>query len=253
MTRQRDIPSNQYRSTGQVNLTLPKSPGNSITHYEVRGAARLNDAYGPVAGVGGFGTLPMFQVPNGGDFRSKAIQMRRLPAIEESSRGLTRAIYDPDDYATPITTTASYLPSDEVTSFIRVAAFDHVSGTFLPEGPIVVIPPYDFFSTKEPIFTLTGKAPNLGIGAFPPNIPDTLPPTVLNFMLPAYSMTLSVVNLDPVGGVPLFVTFHPGMPPTVVMPGEEIGLTGAGSPEFFIAAPSGNPWFTVRVAVANSA
>lgn len=252
MTRQRDIPSIQYRSQGQINLTLPKAPG--IDFYEVRGAARLNDAYGAVAGVPGFGANPMFRIPCGGDFRSKAIQMKRLPAVEESQRGLSRAVYDPDDFATPIVAGATYLPSDEVTAYLRVAAFDRATNAFLPEGPILIVPPYDFFSTKEPIFTLTGVAPNLGIGAFPPNLPDTLPPSVMNFLLPSYSMTLSIVNLDPVaGGKPIFVGFHPGMPPTVVMPGDEIGLTGAGSPEFFIASPNGNPWFTIRVAVANSA
>jgi hypothetical protein len=252
MTRQRDILSIPYRSVGQVNMTLPKAPG--IEYYEIRGAARLNDAYGAVAGVPGFGTLPMFRVENGGDFRSKAIQMRKLPAIEESSRNLTRMVIDLDDYATPVAVGASYLPSDEVTAFLRAVAFDHVSGLFLPEGPIVIVPPYDFFSTKEPVFTVTGVAPNLAIGAFPPNIPDILPLTVMNFMLPAYATTISVVNLDPVlGGIPLFVSFHPGMPPTVVLPGQDISLTGAGSPEFFVAAPNGNPWFTIRVAVVNSA
>lgn len=251
MTRQRDILSIPYRSQGQINMVLPKAPG--YEYYEIRGAARLNDAYGAVAGVPGFGTLPMFRVLNGGDFRSKAIQMRRLPAIEESSRNLTRMVYDPDDYATPVIVGASYLPSDEVTAFLRVAPFDQASQTFLPEGPIVIVPPYDFFSTKEPIFTITGVAPNMGIGPFPPNIPDIMPLSVMNFMLPAYSTTLSVFNLDPIGGTPLFVSFHPGCPPTVVQPQQDISLTGAGSPEFFIGAPNGNPWFTIRVAVVNSA
>lgn len=251
MTRQRDILSVPYRSTGLVNMTLPHAPGYEF--YEIRGAARLNDAYGAVAGVPGFGTVPMFRVPNGGDFRSKSIQKRRLPAVEESQRRLTRMVIDLDDFATPVNPGASYLPSDEVTAFLRAAPFDPVSGTFLPEGPIVIVPPYDFFSTKEPIFTVTGVAPNMAIGAFPPALPDSLPLSVMNFMLPAYSTTVSVTNLDPVGGTPLFVSFHPGVPPTVVMPQEDISLTGAGSPEFFVAAPNGNPWFTIRVAVVNSA
>jgi hypothetical protein len=249
MTRQREILSNPYRSANQINMTLPKFDG--VDFVEVRGAARLNDAYGAVAGVGGFGTLPMFQVPNGGEFRSKSIQMRRLPAVDEVSRGLSRAVIDPDDFSTPVTTVASYLPSDDQTLFLRAAAWDRASASFLPQGPICIIPPYDFFSTKGPVFTVTGKAPNLGIGAFPPNLPDVLLPQVMHFLLPAYTVTISIVNLDI--AIPLFVSFHPGMPPTVVMPGRDISLTGSGAPEFFLAAPNGNPWFTLRIAAVNSA
>jgi len=249
MTRQRDIPNIQYRGPNQVNLTIPIQPG--IEFFELRGASRLNDAYGNVAGVGGFGTLPIMRVPNGGQARSKAIQSRRLPAIEESGRRLSRIVFDPDDFATPFNPAASYLPPDENTVFLRVAPFVTSTGAFMAEGPIMIVPPPDFFSTKEPVFTVSGIAPNLNIGAFPPNIPDVMPPESLNFMLPAYNTTLSIRNLDPL--VPLFFSCHPGVSPTVVPGGTDVSVTGAGTPEFFFAAPNGNPWFTVRVAVVNSA
>lgn len=249
MTRLRDIPSIQYRGPNQVNLTIPVQPG--VEFFELRGAARLNDAYGNVAGVPGFGALPIMRVPNGGQARSKSIQNRRLPAIEESGRRLSRIVFDPDDFATPFDPAASYLPPDDNSIFVRVAPFDPVAGAFLSEGPIMVVPPPDFFSTKEPVFTVTGVAPNLGIGAFPPNIPDVMPPDSLNFMLPAYNATLSVRNLDL--ALPLFVSFHPGVPPTVLPPLTDLSMTGSGIPEFFVACPNGNPWFTLRVAAINSA
>lgn len=257
MTRQRDLPSVQYRSENQINLTLPARPG--VTDFQINGAARLNDAYGSGAGVMGVvggGTLPMFKIPNpDGQFRSRSILSRRLPAIEESSRGLCRAVFDLDDFATPVAVSpAPYIPSDDQTLFVRVQAKNVSTGTYGPEGTIVIIPPFDFFSTKEPIFTVTGQAPDLALGAFPPNLPDFLIPGVLNFMVPAYSTTISIRNLDPlIGGFPLFVSFHPGMPPTVILPGDDVSLTGAGAPEFFIASTGGNPWFTIRIAVVNSA
>lgn len=249
MTRQRDILSSQYRSPNLMNLTLPKRPG--ILRYQINGAARLNDAYGAVMGTAGFGTLPMFTVENGGEFRSRSVLSRRLPAVEESNRGLTRMVIDPDDFATPVNAAASYIPSDDQTMFFRVLPIP-ATGVGV-EGPIVIVPPYDFFSTKEPVFSVTAQAPNLGIGVFPPNLPDFMIPGVLNFMVPAYGTTIAIRNLDPVGGTPLFVSFHPGSPPTVLMPGDDISLTGAGAPEFFVAAPNGNPWFTIRIAVVNSA
>jgi hypothetical protein len=43
------------------------------------------------------------------------------------------------------------------------------------------------------------------------------------------------------------------MPPTVVKPDKDFGLTGSGVPEYFVGADNGNPWFTLRVAVVNSA
>jgi hypothetical protein len=252
MTRQRDIPSVQYRSANQINLTLPKLQG--IANYRINGASRLNDAYGGVMGVGGFGTKPMFVIPNGGEFRSQSIRAKRYPGVEESRRDLSRGVFDLDDYATPVVVGDSYIPSDDQTLFMRAQRFSIASNTYLPEGPIVIVPPFDFFSTKEPVLTVTGKAPNLNLGAFPPNIPDYLIEGVLDFMVPAYSTTISIRNLDPVsGGFPLFVSFHPGMPPTVIMPGDDISLTGAGVPEMFVASTAGNPWFTIRIAVVNSA
>jgi hypothetical protein len=253
MTRQRDLPSIQYRSQNQINLTLPQRIG--VDNFQIGGAARLNDAYGTHMGVTGSGTIPMFKIPNGGEFRSRGILTRRLPAVEESNRKLSRAVFDLDDFATPVQAPPlGYIPNDDQTLFIRAAPFNTASASYGPEGPIVAVLPYDFFSTKEPIFTVTGQAPNLGLGAFPPNLPDFLIPGVMNFMVPAYSTTISIRNLDPIaGGHPLFVSFHPGMPPTVLMPGDDVSLTGAGAPEFFVASTGGNPWFTIRMAVVNSA
>jgi len=231
-----------------MNLTLPKRDG--VLRYEFGGAARLNDAYGTFMGTTGFGTVPMFSVENGGEYRSKAVRARKI-TIEESNRGLTRAIIDLDDFATPYNPAAGYIPSDDQTVFLRVLPI--LTSGVAVEGPIVCVPSYDFFTTKSPIFTVIAKAPNLGIGAFPAFYPDFLDPGVLNFMVPAYNATVSIKNLDAPGGFPIFVSFHPGSPPTILQPQDEISLTGVGAPEFFVAAGAGNPLFTVRIAVVNSA
>lgn len=250
MTRQREIPSLQYRSQNMVNMTLPNFPG--VPKIRVLGAARLNDAYGNVAGVGGGGALPMFEVQTGGTYVSPSVRARKLPAVEETNRGLTRMVFDPDNFATPAEAPGtSYLPTDDQTLFLRVQLWNPTLGAWNPSGPILAIPPYDFFTTKEPVFTVTAKAPNLGIAAWPAALPDYLPPTVMNFMVPAYSATASILNLD--AGKVLFTSFHPGVPPTVVLPQGELSVTGAGIPEFFMGAADSNPWFTIRVAVVNSA
>jgi hypothetical protein len=60
----------------------------------------------------------------------------------------------------------------------------------------------------------------------------------MNVHLPYFSQTVQVVNLD--GGDTLFMSFHPGMTPTEVPAGKEIGLTGAGVPEIFALCYEGD-------------
>ena len=249
MTRQREIPSVLYRQPNYINMTFPVLPG--VPKIRVSGAARLNDAYGNVAGVGGGGALPMFEVLSGATFMSPSVRARKVP-FEDTNRGVTRMIFDPDDFATPAQPPGtSYLPTDDQTLFMRIETWNPALGVWNAAGPITIIPPYDFFTTKEPVFTVTGLAPNMALGAWPAGLPDFMHPTVMNFMLPAYSQTISVGNLD--SGKVLFTAFHPGMPPTVIMPKTDMGLTGSGVPEFFVGCPDGNIWFTIRIAVVNSA
>jgi len=250
VTRQREIPSIQYRSQNQINMVFPVLPG--VPKIRISGAARLNDAYGNVAGVGGGGVIPMFEVLSGATFKSPSIMARKLPAFEDTNRGLTRMIFDPDDYTTPARPAGtSYIPTDDQSIYLRIETWNPVTSTWNPPGPIMIVPPYDFFTTKEPVFTVTGKAPDMALGAWPAGLPDFMQPTTMNFLLPAYSTTISVGNLD--SGKVLFTSFHPGMPPTVIMPKTDMGLTGAGVPELFVVSPDGNPWFTVRGAGVNSA
>lgn len=249
MTRQRDIPGVQYRSPNMINMTLSQKEG--VSKYRVMGAARLNDAYGSGAGVGGYGTLEMFEVYSTTGFRSPSVQSRRLPGVDESSRGILRMVFDPDDYTTPEDPAGSYLPTDDQTLFLRVQAYSDAMGTYLPAGPILAVPPYDFFTTKNPTFTVSGRAPNLGTGTFPAGVPAYLGPGAMNFTLPAQTGTISLVNLDSTD--PIYFCFHPGMPPSVLLRGQDVNIGSSGIPEIFIASPNGNPWFTIRSAVVNSA
>ena len=249
MTRQREVPSLQYRHPNQVNLTLPIREG--ISRIRVKGAARLNDAYGASGGVGGAGTLTMFEVQSGTSFISPGLRARKIVPTEESNRRLTRMIIDPDDYATP-QAPGAYLPTDDCLSFLRVQLYNDATATWLPEGPILVVPSFDFFTTKGPTFTVSGIAPNLGVGAFPPNLPDTLGPGALNFKLPAFNNSISILNLDTAGGETLLVSFHPGMSPMVVPAATTVSLSGVGVPELFLASPNGNPWFTLQISAVNS-
>lgn len=254
MTRQREIPSILYRHPNIIHMTYPIQQG--VPKIKVVGAARLNDAYGNVAGTAGNGALDMFEVLSGATYLSPSVRARKV-SIEDSNRNVTRMVFDPDDFATPWLPysgggAGTYLPTDDQTMFLRIQLWNPVAAAWNPAGPIIVIPPYDFFTTKAPVFTLTGITPDLNIGAYPAR-PDFLPPTVLNFMLPTYHDTISVENLGADGAAPIYLSFHPGVPITVVKGNAEFTLTGAGAPEFFIGCPNANPLFTIRVSCVNSA
>lgn len=249
MTRQREIPSVLYRQPNYINMTYPILPG--VQKIRISGASRLNDAYGAAAGVGGGGVIPMFEVLSGATFTSPSARSKNRP-FEDTNRGVTRMIFDPDDFATPAQAPGtSYLPTDDQVLFLRVETWNPITLGWNAPGPIMIIPSYDFFTTKEPVFTVTGITPDMALGAWPAGLPDFMPPTTMNFLLPAYSQTVSVGNLD--AASVLFTSFHPGVPPTVILPQSDMGLTGAGVPEFFVGCPDGNIWFTVRIAVVNSA
>lgn len=249
MTRQRMIPSINYRSANLIRSTFPVMP--NISKIKIAGAARLNDAYGSAAGVNGFGTVDMFEVGSGLTYTSPGVLARKVQNPEESTRGRTVMIYDPDDFATPVNNAASYIPGDDFATFIRLIPFFKSNSSYGSPGPILIVPPYDFFSTEKPTFTVTAIAPNLGLGGtFPTHIPDFLGPLgAMNFLAPGYCSTFSITNCD--GTNPLFFSFHPGMPPSVLLPKEDVTMTGSGIPEFFVAAPNANPWFSVRMSVVN--
>ena len=59
----------------------------------------------------------------------------------------------------------------------------------------------------------------------------------------------SVSNLDDTDSA--YVSFHPGMNPTIVRPYSDIGLTGGGAPELFIAGVGAEIRFTSRMVLVN--
>ena len=252
MARGRPVPSLLTRTTNLVSITYPEVPG--VPKIRVSGSARLNDAFGPVAGVGGAGATPMFEVASGGSYISPSIRGTRRGILDENVRGRTRAVFNPDDFSTPVVAAGAgnYIPTDDQTLFLRIQHYNTGRADWDAPGPILVVPPYDFMTTTAPVFTVTGIAPNMALsGTFPPNLPDFLGEGVMSFMVPGFSCTFSMTNLEADGGIPLFFSCAPGMPPSVVKGDREVSLTGAGIPDVYVGAPNGNPWFTLRIAITN--
>ena len=237
MTRNRDLPSVQYRSPNFMSLSIRNRP--EVTSYQVRGASRLEDAYGAGFGVGGGGTLPMFTVGSGQTFRSSAIQARGLGLLDETYRGLSKAIYDPDEFFVPTPPAgASGLSDDNNIVYLRLTPTLRSTGAAGPEGPIYLAPSFDFFTTPAPTYTVSSVAPNLVFPAPPPFVDS---PAALHLVFPAFIQTLNLTNTS---AFTLNVAFAPGQSPLQVAAGSSLNLTSVGVPEILLFSTGGNATWT---------
>jgi hypothetical protein len=240
MSRGRLIPSLIYRSKGLVDMVVHNANLRGIDQITVYGASNLNDAYN--------NPVEMFSVPYDRTFRSSFITAARL-GVEETQRDQTRFVFNPNEYSTTFKANTPRIPTDDETLFLRVRGRVRATQENTDLGPVVGVVPYDFYSVTAPVFTVIGNAPNLDSGV---NIPDTLSTGALNFHLPNFSQTINMQNLDsPQGGSNLFISFNPGMPPSILRPGESLTLTSGAVGEFYLAGQTGTPLFTIRCSVVN--
>ena len=148
----------------------------------------------------------MFTVQAGLSWRSKDIRERKLGIRMEMNRGLTRTVFNPEEYFV----VGGALPHDGEISFVRVEE-QNPAGTFLSPGPILVMPPPGFFSTPRPSLTLSGTAPSVTVPA------TGLPPAdAMHIVLPRFCDNIRLQNLSTTD--PLLVSFGLGMPLVSIAP-----------------------------------
>lgn len=219
-------------------MSVPNSILDRFDQIDVHIASNLNDAL----------SAPLFAFSVDFDLTFMSESVRRLGRqVEEPNLDITRFIFDLNDYATPFIQNTARIPTDDEIAYLVLRGASN-DGTKYDFGPVTAVTPFDFFSTGNPVFTASGNAPNIGTNGA---IPDVLSEGALNLHLPYYSQTLSITNLDSAQGSALFVSFHPGMSPSILRPGETFTLTSGGAPEIFFAGDSGAPLFTVRTSVVN--
>jgi len=235
MSRGRLAPSLNARSKGLVDMSLKNDLLRAMDQIEVAGASNVTTAYN--------NPKSMFTVKVGYSFRSITIKTTKTLA-DENNRDLTRWVFDPNDYADtlPVNPLDTKLPSDTDVLYIRVRGRYRHNQQFSEYGPIICVPPFDFFTTAHPVFTFTGTAPALA------DEPDVMDFGSMNIHFPYFSQSISVQNLENVIG---YVAFHPGMNPTIIKANGEISLTGGGAPELFIAGDDDEIRFTVRMVLVN--
>jgi len=185
----------------RTEMVFRNPPG--ITRYRFSGHRTLDGAFA--------GTVNMFTVNCGTSFRSPTIVKNKWGLIDESMRGLTRVLFDQNDYSS----LSPNLPTDEFALYLRIE--DEVGGIFQPPSPIYVIPPASFFFAENQTVTLAGNAP--GITALPG---EPHPGTAMVIVLPRTAPSISVINLNPIGSANLLVSFDKGLGMVPILPTDKV-------------------------------
>ena len=240
MSRGRLIPSLNYRNFEAIDMSVPNVILRNAVEVEVYGASNLNDAQ--------LNPKLMFSVPVGRSFLSPSLRKGKYRGQEDTKRDQTRFLFNLNDFATTPVAGQTRIPPDLDIAFIRLRT-QLKNGQFSDFGPIVAVPPYDFFSVTVPYFTTVANAPDLDTNGV---IPDVMGVGTLNLHLPYFSGTFNIKNLSSAqGGANLFFSLSAGMSPSILRPGEEISITGVSVPEFFVGADGDTPLFTIRCGVIN--
>lgn len=217
------------RYPGLVDLYIVGRSG--IRSFSIGAAVSLDAAYA--------GTTAMFSVPNGGYFRSKTLRRNRINLVEQSQRGLTRFSYAPVDYASAL------IPGDPDISFLRVTEVDS-SGASLAEGPILVIPPSEFFTSGRNALVLNGTAPNVAGRA------NNLPPTdAMIIYFSHFADEITIFNDEAGGGDSLFFSFGEGLQELEIEASDSFSFTEAGCASLYLRGGGGTVSFHLVAAIVN--
>lgn len=182
------VPRLVRRATGIMDLAIRNRPG--VIGYRLSAANDLDTAF----------SVPtnFLTVRSGDVFSSPTVQRNRAYRNDGSNRGLTRLWLDINDYA------SATIPGDTDILYLRVA--EQTAAGFLPNGPILVIPPPDFFETGRRNLVIVGTAPDL------PSRGNNLPSeSALRVYLPKFAEELRVYNENAVGGDDLYFSLGIGL------------------------------------------
>lgn len=217
------------RSTRYVDLSIAHKPG--VTGFRLSAANTLDQAHSSATA--------MFTVNQGASFRSKSIRRRRLGLEPGSNRGVTRVIYDPEDYWAA----AGTLPHDSEFAYLRLEE-RLPDGSFKPSGPIFVLPPSLGNANFRPNLVLHGTAPSASA-----TTTGKPPSTAMKVVLPAEVDSFTVKNVD--GTNALFVAFSENGQEFKVDSGEEPTFFDAVVSAFYLRGDGGAVEFYIYSAVVN--
>ena len=222
------VPRIVERFPNFVDLAFRNKAG--VRAYRVAGANTLDTAFA--------GATTMFEVTQDTTFRSPDIRSKRLGFLHESTRGLTRAIFNPEEYFT----VGGTLPHDTQISYLRIQE-QNLAGTWRPAGPIMLLLPPTFYGIPDPGIPLVGTAPD--VADTPTGIPAA---GCLHVVFPKACHIVTVRNLD--GSNPLYFCNDPGVP-MMELPAdtESMYIEGGVDTQLFIRGSGTTVSFVVYVSL----
>jgi len=224
------VPRLTERYDRRVELVVPNNP--MVSAFRFGAANTLDLAFA--------GTTVMFDLPNQGTYRSRYIRRKQWGLTQYHNRGISRALYDPEDFwpLAPAT-----MPHDKDISFLRVRQVNN-AGVVSPEGPIFVVPPPGFFSTARPVLTLAGTAPQVA-----PTAAGLPPVGSMHAYLPRYFDYATIINN---GAASIWVSFNEGLPEIEVGAGISRDIFDAADNEIFVRSNTpGGIAFQIGMAIDN--
>ena len=240
MSRGRLLASLNYRSKGVIDMSVSNTNLRNIETLQVHGASSLNDAFSSPS--------LLFSVKTGRTYLSPTLKQKGFKGQEDSKRDLTSFLFNLDDFTTVPQAGVTRIPPDSDIAYLRLRGVLR-DGSTTRFGPVLAVPPYDFFGVTVPFFTTVGNAPDLATNGV---IPDVLGEGALNLHLPYFSGTFNIKNFSQAqGGSNLFFSLSAGMTPSILRPGEELTVTGVSVPEVFVASDGGTPLFSIRCGIIN--
>lgn len=228
------------RSAGFITLQFRNDP--DILGYRVRVADSLTNAYGNANGVAGAGTTAILDISRGQSSLSRAIRIRKTGVMGDTTRGQTRATYDPNEFVG----VSAVVPPDNQLAFMRIQVRTTASPAFPGaadnnnQSVILIVQDPMFSSVPQPSITLSGIAPQLAATAGLP-----APAQALVFKVPGFGDSISITNHEAIGGDPLFYATGFSQPLAQLDGGTSIMHQGGMRDELVICSAAGNPAFSV--------
>jgi hypothetical protein len=234
------------RAAGQITLQFRNDP--DILGYRIRVSNSLTNAYGTDNGLAGVGTVNILDVQRGQAFISRVMRQRKTAILGDTTRGQTRAIYDPTEFVG----VAATVPPDNQLAFMRVqvrtvgAPAFPVAADNTNQSVILVVQDPQFSSVSHPTLTLSGLAPTLGAALA--GLPA--PAGALVFRVPGFGESMWITNHEAAGGNPLFFATGFSQPLARIDPATAIMHQGGMRDELVICAAVGTPAFSILMTCA---
>lgn len=216
------------RHQGVVELTVRTSDLSPLTKaLKFQGTKTITGTFADLA-----------TVPVSTQYRSPSLQRNKINMVAESNFGLTRFSFDPDDFA------GTNFHGEGAINFIRVQELDS-SGSDIRTGPLLVIPPPNFFATGRRTLVLIGAAASVSNPAGYSGLP---PEGVTVIKLPKFSDATTITNT---GTNPLMVALGAGHMEIQVPATESVRFNEGGISHLFLRGVGGATNFSAIMAIVN--